>query len=166
RRAACWRRLSGAPLSLMRPQASDYRDAAALLSARVTGLAKDAVWPEQLDCASREQLVREFLADESGSKYAENERAWFLLDALVDYRCEQVGDPLRWSPGAVELFLLDFVPRKLSACDETLRMAREVLRAWIPWAAARTGLGLEPTGRAAAVIDELGDEPLLALRDE
>jgi hypothetical protein len=148
------------------PVSSDYRDFAALIEARVTPLARPFREPKPLSCPAREKLVKDFLADGAGAKYARDPRAWFLLDELVDYRCDQVGDPLRWSPGAVELFLLDFVPRKLTGDQETLAMAGEVLAAWVRWGASRAGLGPEVAAEALAVIAELRDEALAALADK
>jgi hypothetical protein len=147
------------------PVSSDYGELIALVRARAQRLAEVTLQPEEWCCERRKQVVRDFLEDAVGKRYAKNERAWFLLDVIVDYRCEQVGEPLRWSPGAVALFLLDFVPRKITASRETLEMAGEVLAAWILWAGRRAGLGADQTDKALAVIDELGAEALAALAD-
>ena len=66
------------------------------------------------------------------------------------------GDPMRWSPTAVEILLLDWIPRKIVAEVEHLTRGPELLRAFIRfchhergcrpglrplWAAGRAGLG-------------------------
>jgi hypothetical protein len=166
---AAWRMLEAihsTSLVLGPPISDDYRDFAALIEARVTPLAGHFQAPEPLPYAARERLVKDFLKDKAGANYARDQRAWFLLDELVDYRCDRAADPLRWSPGAVELFLLDFVPRKLTAEHETLAMAGDVLAAWVPWGAARAGLSPEAAAKALAVIAELWEEALAALADE
>ena len=66
----------------------------------------------------------------------------------------------------MELFLLHWVPRRLTARDEVLQRAPEVLRAWVPWAAARSGLPKFLVEEALEMIDELCDEALEALSDQ
>ena len=46
----------------------------------------------------------------------------------------------------------------MSASESTLLVAPKVLRAWLPWAAARAGLPSRPCVRPMALIDEVGDE--------
>jgi hypothetical protein len=66
----------------------------------------------------------------------------------------------------VELFLLHWVPRKLSAEEIVLQRAPEVLRAWVPWASACAGLPTFLVEEALDAIDEIGDEALEALSDQ
>ena len=102
-----------------------------------------------------------------GAGYKHDQDVWFLVDALVDYRCDyHGGDPLRWSGEAVELFLLHHVPRQLSADTVALARAPEVLRAWIPWAARRAGLPDGSEGGALGWIDEMEEEYRRAIVDE
>jgi hypothetical protein len=148
------------------PVTDDYRDTRALLQARLGPLACPLPEAEPMTPGEREALVKAFLADPAGLVYARDSDAWFLLDALVDYRCDHHGrDPLRWSGGSIELFLLDWVPRKLSAADDVLTRAPEVLRAWVPWAAGRAGLPDRLATESAQVIDELEGEFREALGD-
>ncbi len=149
------------------PITDDYRDCEALLRARFGRLAAALPDTEPLSVEARENLVRAFLADPAGAPYAHDPSAWFLIDALVDFRCDYHGrDPLRWSGGVVLLFLLDFVPRKLSAAYDTLARVPAVLRAWVPWAAARAGLPPELAGETVGTIDEIEPGFLEALTDE
>lgn len=136
------------------PVTDDYPDTTALLRARFAPLAASVPSEEPPDSEGRGNLVRAFLASPEGGAYADDPHAWFLLDALVDYGCDQhEGDPLCWSGGAAERFLLDWVPRKLSAPDSTLRRAPDVLRAWVSWAARSAGLAPEVAEESLQVID-------------
>lgn len=63
------------------------------------------------------------------------------------------GDPLRWSPAVVGLFLLDWVQRRAVLDDDDVTVLPEVLRAWTRWAAGQRGLP-QP---ARAAIDEAID---------
>jgi len=149
------------------PSTDDYRDCEALLRARFGPLAAALPDTEPLSVEAREDLVRAFLADPAGTPYAHDPSAWFLIDALVDFRCDYHGrDPLRWSGGVVLLFLLDFVPRKLSAAYDTLARVPAVLRAWVPWAAAWAGLPAELASETLRTIDALEAGFLAALTDE
>jgi hypothetical protein len=148
------------------PVEDDFLDTVALVEARLGRLA--APIPDQgpLDQEEREALVRAFLADEAGQHYAHDPDAWFLLDVLVDFRCDQLLDPLRWSGGSVVVFLLDWVPRKVSARDSVLDRAPEVLRAWVPWAATRAGLPSRLAEETLGVIDEFCAQSAKAVRDQ
>ncbi|MHB8246685.1 MAG: hypothetical protein ACYDGN_15310 [Acidimicrobiales bacterium] len=84
---------------------------------------------------------------------------------MVDYRCLDGLDPLKWSGGVAELFLLDWVPRKLTAVDATLDKAPEVLDAWVAWAGPRAGLSERAIAQTRAVIDDVRAETAGALRD-
>jgi hypothetical protein len=153
-------RTFGAPIT------EDYTNTVALLNARFGPVAADLDIPAPLAVAEREDLVRQFLATEPGRNFADDPDAWFLLDVLVDFRCDAGADPLRWSDSAVELFLLHWVPRKLSAEEIVLQRAPEVLRAWVPWASACAGLPTFLVEEALDAIDEIGDEALEALSDQ
>ncbi|MGH9185347.1 MAG: hypothetical protein ACRD0U_05985 [Acidimicrobiales bacterium] len=93
--------------------------------------------------------------------------AWFLLDCLVDFCCDDHGiDPLHWDCDAVTPFLLDWVPRNLSGCDEVLARMPEVLRDWVPWAARRAGLPAAVAAVAVETISAIEGEFVRALADE
>jgi hypothetical protein len=40
-----------------------------------------------------EVLVGAFLSNPAGARYAEDQRAWFLTDAIVDFRCNSQARP-------------------------------------------------------------------------
>ena len=149
------------------PISGDYVDMVALLSSRLGPIAVPLADSEPMAPEAREALVQAFLADPAGARYAHDPAAWYLIDCAVDHRCDyQGGDPLRWSPGATELFLLDYVPRKLSADRDNLARMPEVLRAWMPWAAARGGLPAHLVAETLAVIDEVENDFVESLDDE
>ena len=122
--------------------------------------------PAALTVAEPEDLVRQFLVAEPGRRFAHDADVRLLVDALIECRCDAGADPLRWSDTAVALFLLHWVPRRLTAPDAVLQRAPEVLRACVPWAAARAGLPAFLVEEALEMVDELGDEALEALSDQ
>lgn len=148
------------------PVSEDYPEVEALVRARLGPLAVPMERAEPLGSDEREALVRAFLDDKAGAAFTNDPNAWFLLDALVEYRCDyHGGDPLRWSDTAIVLFLLGFVPRKISARESALLLAPEVLKAWVPWAAARAGLPSRAVIEPMARIDEVADDFRAAIRN-
>lgn len=67
------------------------------------------------------------------------------------------GDPLRWSPVAVEILLLDWIPRKIVAPADYLEKAPDLLRAFVRYCHDKRGIARELTAQTLREIDE--DEP-------
>jgi hypothetical protein len=127
----------------------DYRDAAALLQARLARLAGTVPDEPSMPEVEREAMVRSFL-DDAGAPFA---TARPLVEALVDYRCDQHGrDPQRWSPAAAERFLLDWVPQ-LAAAGQDVEPALDLLWEWVRWAAPRVDL---PPTMASRTLTRIG----------
>jgi hypothetical protein len=62
------------------------------------------------------------------------------------------GDPLRWSPAVVGLFLLDWVHRRAVLDEDDVATLPPVLRAWTAWAAAQRNL---PPAAAEATYEAI-----------
>ena len=122
----------------------DFRDARGLLAARLrclpvaAGSAEPELEPEPLSEDERVALADEFL----GSPQAPAcHQAAAIVMHCIDARCDYGdGDPLRWSPAVVELFLLDFVPRKALLEPDEIEAVPDVLRAWVRFALGKRGL--------------------------
>jgi hypothetical protein len=67
------------------------------------------------------------------------------------------GDPLRWSPTAVEILLLDWIPRKIVAPPDYLKQAPDLVRAFVRYCHAKRGIPRELTTQTLREIDD--DEP-------
>ncbi len=76
---------------------------------------------------------------------------WFA----VDYG---PGDPLRWSPPAVEMLLGDWIPRKIVAPAPFLAKAPDVLRAFIAYAHAERGIPARYTVDTLEAVDRVEGE--------
>jgi hypothetical protein len=91
------------------------------------------------DDAARETLVDEFLATPDAPP--DDDVTHAILDHCLTARCDfGDGDPLRWSPTVVEMFLLDFLPRKAAMDTAQIRAVPDVLRRWIAFSLDRRGL--------------------------
>lgn len=144
----------------------DLTDAAALIEARLKPIAVPLPEVEPLTDSERAELVRSFLSGKRGARFVDDPAAWFVLDVIVAHRCGLGLDPLRWSGGAALFFLLDWIPRKVTASEVTLDRAPEILDAWVAWAGPRACLPKRSTAETRAVIAEVHSEAIEALRDE
>jgi hypothetical protein len=100
--------------------------AARLMPAGGTGYQR----PEWTD-AEKKKLAKKFFASEFGAGLDDSDYR-SLLDDLIWFGADfGPGDPLRWSPVAVEIILVDWIPRKLQADVEYLAKAPRLLRAFV-----------------------------------
>ena len=99
-------------------------------------------------------LTESFFASEFGAAFDDRgHRDLFesILWFATDYG---PGDPLRWSPTAVEILLSDWIPRKIVAPAEFLSAAPELLRAFIAYAHAARRIRPGLTAETLAAVDE------------
>jgi hypothetical protein len=107
-------------------------------------------WPD----GARAALVERFLACPFGSGFDDADSRGLLDDLLwfgTDYG---PGDPLRWSPVRVEILLADWIPRKIVADVDYLTKAPDLLRAFVRFAHAESGIRNELTAQTLAAVDE------------
>ncbi|MCA1703314.1 MAG: hypothetical protein LC808_08650 [Actinobacteria bacterium] len=133
----------------------DFRKTRALLNARMRLLVDDLpeVPPESdpLPEEARGTLVEEFMGSGHATGLdAEDSIAHHALSFRCDY-CD--GDPLRWSPIGVELFMMDFLPRKVSLDAVEIRNVPAVLKGWVRFALEKRGLEERWISETEAAID-------------
>ncbi|PRY39370.1 hypothetical protein LY71_12139 [Geodermatophilus tzadiensis] len=119
--------------------------------------------PEWSD-VERQALAGRFLASPFAAGLDDaDSRA--LVDHLLWYGCDYgSGDPLHWSPAAVEIVLADWIPRKIVADFAHLRKAPAVLRALIRFSHAERGIRPRLTEQTVAAVDEWEPEYQAAIR--
>jgi hypothetical protein len=155
----------------------DFRHNRALLLARMRLLAggapaePTAELAEPLGDASREALVEEFFASPVAPalallRGAAREDALTIVDHCLIARCDfGDGDPLRWSPAVVELFMLDYLPRKVDLNQAEIDALPVVLAAWVRFALTKRGLEERFIREVVDVVSELTDEFREAMGD-
>ncbi len=125
------------------PVADDFWPgrALALLRADQTPGAVEPPVPFELPVEERDRLRDEFLASPEGREFAsDGDEAW-VVSLAIDFCAGYTdGDPLRWSPVVVELFMSDWVPRKVLTTPELLACLPGALDAWVRFAARRRGI--------------------------
>jgi hypothetical protein len=115
--------------------------------------------PERDELAGRDELVAQFMespeARLSGlarAGGAQREAVEYGLGLCVGYAVARGGDPLRWSPLAVESFLLDWIHQRAVLDAQDVTTLPDVLSAWVSWAGRRVGL---PESAVAATLDRI-----------
>jgi len=116
--------------------------------------------PEPRDDEAREALIQEFLASPLASSLApRQDETLRIVDHCLIARCDfGDGDPLRWSPTVVELFMLDYLPRKVSLSPGEIDALPEVLTAWVRFALTKRGLDKRFVAEAAEAVQTLTEE--------
>lgn len=115
------------------------------------------VRPEWSD-DDRAELADQFFASQFGRE-EDDADGRSLLESLLWFGCDYgPGDPLRWSPTAVEILLTDWLPRKIVADTAFLSRAPDLLRGFIRFCHAERGISHELTTETISAVDEWDDE--------
>jgi hypothetical protein len=133
----------------------DYVDLRALASARCAAAGvtdQDAPDWEPISDVARAALLDDFARD-SGLPDSDANR--IVADCCVDYGDGYIaGGVLAWSPGEVELFLTDWLPRKVLLDREQRAAVPAVTREWVQFALARAGVERRWIDPVVAAVDE------------
>ncbi len=100
------------------------------------------------------ELTERFLSSPFGTGFDDADHRCLLRSLLwfgTDYG---PGDPLRWSPVAVEILLVDWIPRKIVADVADLAKAPDLLRAFIRFCHHERGIRDSHTADTLAAVDE------------
>ena len=147
------------------PCSDEVRELAVLMKARLRAL-PPAREPErrEVDDDEREALAIDFAkAKEAGRSAVVAEVARYFIDYRFDHTD---GDPLRWSPIAVEMCLLDWFPRKVTLDDDELAAVPDALRRLVRYAGRRKGLSRDLIAETLAAVEEFEPPFRAAMRDE
>jgi hypothetical protein len=129
----------------------------AFLRARVRRLPPGGRWtpPPVYSADRRATLAARFLASREAEELSDLSAAGRCVDRIIDYGCARdFGRPLRVSPVKCEMFLLDWLPRKIFLTPPEQEAMPHVLAAWVRWAGRRTGL---PEVGVRATLDAVWD---------
>ena len=118
-----------------------------------TGYVRPA-WSE----AAKKKLTNRFFGSEFGKPLDDADHR-DLLDQFLWFGTDYgPGDPLRWSPVAVEILLADWIPRKIVASPGYLSKAPVLLRAFIRFCHAERKIRPTLTDQTLAAVDEYEPE--------
>lgn len=119
------------------PVGEDYAPLRALAMLRTDTLPGGDVDIEvpELTLGERDQLLTEFLAAPEADGIAAGSDGSEAVRTAIDFAIGYTGgDPLRWSPIVVELYMADWLPRKLLADRAMFEAVPGALDAWVRYA--------------------------------
>jgi Domain of unknown function (DUF6398) len=103
--------------------------------------------------ARKNKLAKRFFGSEFGKPLDDDDHR-DLLDQFLWFGTDYgPGDPLRWSPVAVEILLADWIPRKIAASPEYLSAAPALLRAFIRFCHAERKIRPVLTDETLGAVD-------------
>lgn len=107
-----------------------------------------------LEQHARDRLLDEFLSSPEGAGIARDSDEAFVAILAIDFAADHAdGRPLRWSPVLVELFMVDWLPRKVINPDGVLATLPAALEAWIRFAGRTTA---KPAWAIDTTVDAIG----------
>jgi len=139
--------------------AHEVDDLRALAEHRYSLLPAGGVVPDETQALSdeeRDALIDSFVSSPHFVGLPETARD--IAETICDFAEDGDGNPLRWSPVVVEIFLLDWVPNEIVATDDYYDSVPVVLRSWIRFAGERRGLDRGLIDETVASIDQWLDE--------
>lgn len=114
----------------------------AFIKARLGALPDGPALSEPPPPTARERraLQADFLSSPEGTRWRGEKAAEEAVEIAIAYGClESPGDPLRWSPTAILLFMCSWVPNMVLGEPASLRRVADVLPDWIAYACRRRG---------------------------
>ena len=95
----------------------------------------------EMSGAERDRLRDEFLRSPEGQTFAPDSDEAYAVSLAIDFCADYVdGRPLRWSPVVVELFMADWIPRKILSDGELFARLPAALDAWVRFAGRKSNL--------------------------
>jgi hypothetical protein len=114
--------------------------------------------PHEWTDSELEDITTRFFASPGGRSIDDADHRG-LLESVLWYGTDYgSGDPMRWSPPKIEILMLDWIPRKIVADASYLAKAPDVLRAFVRFAHAESGIREGLTDDALHAIDSFETE--------
>jgi hypothetical protein len=121
---------------------------------------------EEIPRAEREQVLEAFLGSPHGRRWRGDEDAENVFATAIDFGADyNHGGPLRWSAVVVEIFMTDWLPRKVIREPAFFELVPEVLPDWVAHAGAQRGVRGKPLSEAISAVAAYRAEMLDAARD-
>jgi len=94
----------------------------------------------EISSAARDRLKHEFLGSLEGAGFGSDGEEAYAVSLAIDFCADYVDRrPLRWSPVVVELFMADWLPRKVLADRAVFESVPSALDAWVRFAGRKSG---------------------------
>lgn len=106
----------------------------------------------QVSQAARKRLYAAFIGSTHAQPLAAEARG--LARVALDYAADYYDDALRWSPIVVELFLTDFLPRRITLDPDDVETLPDALRAWLRFVGEQRGFDGRLVGELLGAVAE------------
>ena len=110
----------------------------------------------ELSDDERDEVIEAFVSSPHFSGLPDEARE--IGETICEFAEDGDGNPLRWSPVVVEIFLVHWMPSEVIADAEFFRSVPLVLRSWIRFAGERRGLDAGLIDETVRSIDQWLDE--------
>ena len=155
-------------MTLAAPVSEGYWELRSLAGARLRSLPQGVELPgrEGVEPEERERLLEEFLASPEGSRFRGSVYEEGVVALAIDFGADYVdGRPLRWSPVVVELFMADWLPRKVAHDQEFFAAVPDALREWVRFAGRTRGIPAQAIELTVESVAEWAEELVEAATD-
>jgi hypothetical protein len=162
-------------MTLDPPTSEDFEGLRALVMARLSKLprSRGIPAPSTMTDEEREQLLVQFLeSDETAGLWSssgddnEDDTVEHLAHQILTFSLDYVlGTPLRFSPVLVEMFCLDWAPRKVAVDGDGFTLLPDVLAAWIRFAGRSRGIPEEAIAEAVDATYQYAPEMIELSQD-
>jgi hypothetical protein len=151
------------------PVDDEARQLMPLLRSRLRLLpAPRPIEPPETSEQERAELAEAFASSPEAADLGTADRvvAADIVTWFIDFACDYgAGDPLRWSPIAIEILLLDWLPRKAIMDRASVASLPEVLRTFVRFAARRKGLPDDISAETVEAVDLFAADFAAAMAD-
>ena len=151
------------------PVSEDVRLMRALIGARMRLLPEGFELPGgqyELTFEERDALLGDFLDSPEGRRWRSDDDAEDVARLAIDFGADyNHGGPLRWSPVVVDIFMTDWLARKVSRERDFFARVPDVLRDWVTYAGRRRRVPAAPLREAVAAIEHYREEMLDTVND-
>jgi hypothetical protein len=155
--------------TLAPPVDDDVRPLRAFMYARIGTLPEGGAGPDdelEVTPGERERLLVDFLDSPEGLHWRGDDDAQDVIELAIGFGSDyNHGGPLRWSPVVVEIFMTDWLTRKVTREPEFFERVPDVLRDWVKFAGQRRGVPAAALREAVSAVDAFRDEMLEVVND-
>ena len=141
----------------------------ALIAARMRLLPDGFEVPDsyvEMTLEERDALQDDFLASAEGRRWRGDEDAEYAARLAIDFGADyNHGGPLRWSAVVVEIFMVDWLARKVTEEPAFYARVPEVLTDWLRYAGRRRGVPQELLDEVIAAVATYREEMLATVED-
>ena len=151
------------------PVSEDVRLMRALMGARMRLLPEGFELRDdkrELTPEERDALLADFLGSPEGRRWRGDEDAEDVAHLAIEFGAVyNHGGALRWSPVVVEIFMTDWLARKVTRENDFFARVPDVLRDWVTYAGRRRRVPAAPLREAVAAIEHYREEMLDTVND-